>query len=119
MKKIVVSILTLAVFLIGISFSGFVGIQDSEAARIKTKTACGSAKKQYKSYNRTLRKQIKALKKAHNRVFKVSSNRIVGYTEQIVSSVNAVHSTSKKLKAQANLIQRHCVKNRTMAEPLI
>jgi len=101
------------------SYSLSISMPKAEAARIKTRGKCASAKKQYKSYNRALKRQIKDLKKAHRRIYKVSPNRIVGYTQEVLNKADGVTRVARNLKTQAGIIQRNCVEKKQAAEPLI
>lgn len=123
MKRIIITmfvIIGLAGLAITMEHSGLtVGIQKAEAAKIKTRSKCQSAKKQYKSYNRALKRQVKTLNKVHNKILKVSPNRVVGYTQEVINQAQGVYDAAMKLKAQAALIQQYCVEDKQMAEPLI
>jgi len=127
MKKVLIIIPVALVFGFVMNFEGTsfdnysvsISTPSAQATKIRTRGKCSSAKKQYKSYNRALRRQIKDLKKAHKRIFKVSPNRIVGYTQEVLNKTNGVTQAARNLKRQATIIQRECVRNKQMNEPLI
>jgi len=124
MKKLSIAMVLLAFGLLSFDMSESttsvtVGVQSADAAKIKTRGKCSSAKKQYKSYNRALKRQIKDLEKSHKRIYKVSPNRIVGYTQELLNNANGVTQAARNLETQAKIIQRECVENKQMDEPLI